>query len=596
MKQFLQIVYYTVSLTVTGIFILPGSGSASEPGLITGLTETHLLACLGIICFFLLVLSASTILLLSQYKKLNRQLAVREKRENGISPPTAGNDAEIQPTEKYNDLINTLQDGCVEFSFSGVVLNINNAVANIFNCKRSDLIGQHYAELLSVTDNTEIENVYKTIYRTGESAQIKNVEVTGMDNVKRIVEVSASLMNGENGTPEGFRGIFRDVTELIQAEMNQNLLKEQLQRSQQIEAIGALAGGIAHDFNNILMAIQGNASILLFNMKKDNVLYDKLTNIEACVNSGAELTQQLLGFAREKKSDPGILNFNTLVKETAETLRRTRKDVQLHEKLDPEIWDIEADPGQIRQVILSLFINSWQMGPEARELYVGTANRVLDKQSAVSPGLTEGHYAVITIANHNDESPDSPVDDSTGDIKTGINAGLGIISSSEIIKSYNGLIEFKKTGADKTSYTLYFPSLKNPATKKIEFVVTHEKGSGTVLFVDDEEMIIDVGKPMLEELGYEVLVARGGEEAIKVYEVHKGDIDLVILDMIMPKVDGGEVYNVLKKINPDVKTILSSGYSMDEQADTLIEKGCTGFIQKPFNLKGLSEKIGSLLN
>ncbi len=598
MKKLLQLLYAQTLLLITGILITPGVTLASDSQNVVWPVNPNLPMMLGIACIFLFLLLSYTFLINSQRKKLSRKLLAQKNEFLSLNdaPPARDFSNELnRANKKYNELLDTIQDGYIEIAINGVIITINSKITHIFNCGRDDLIGQHYTKLLSVTNNTEIKNVFKNIFTTGQPAQIKNVEIAGKDNVKRILEISASLMRDQNGKPEGFRGILRDVTKLTQAETNQNLLKAQLQRSQQIEAIGILAGGIAHDFNNLLMAIQGNISILLFNMKKDNLLYSKLINIETCVHSGAQLTKQLLGFSKGKKPSLSIVDINDLAEKASAKFKSTKKTIQIDKKLNPGIWNIEADSSQVQQVILNLFTNSLQTAPD-NKLSIETNNCYIDSTSADRLKIKEGRYVQIIISNSDRNIDEMPAVDNIAEIKTRINAGIGITSSSEVVKSYDGLIEFRSFNSDETSYIVYLPISGGKRKKEIETVVAQENGTGTVLFVDDEEMIIEVGKPMLEELGYDVLVARGGKEAIKVYEINKGKIDLVILDMVMPEINAGDVYSVLKKINPKVKTLLSSGYSLNEQADKLIENGCNGFIQKPFNLKRLSGQIKDVLN
>lgn len=589
---------YLLYCQLTGIGLTSGRAFAVDEHSSVYPIESHLPVFLGVAAFFFLLLLSYIFTLYIQRKKLSEALRSQSDEFQRLYKNTSATNISYELSHvhrKYNELLDTIQDGYVEFALNGDIININNTVANIFNCKRDNLIGQHYSRLLSVTKNTDIENAFKTIFKTGQPTQLKNVGVTGKDNITRIIEVSASLMTGGNGKAEGFRSIFRDVSELTKAETNQSLLKERLIRSQQVEAIGTLAGGIAHDFNNLLMAIQGNISILLFQMKKDNALYEKLINIETCVHSGAELTKQLLGFTPGKNSSITPININELAAETVETFKNTKKNIEIIEKFNADLRLIEADRNQIKQVILNLFINSWQTC-SGKKLFIETTNNNLNSKSADRLGIRKGLYVQITISNSDNNFSTATSAENIAGIKNNINAGIGIASSSEMIKSYKGLIEFKQLNSDKTSYTIYFPTPEKKQAQGFETVFSTKNTGGTVLFVDDEEMIIDVGKPMLEELGYNVLVARGGEEAIKVYEINKGKIDLVILDMIMPPLDVGKVYEILRDIDPKVKTILSSGYNLDNQVNMLIQNGCDGFIQKPFNLKRLASEIKEVLN
>jgi len=381
----------------------------------------------------------------------------------------------------------------------------------------------------------------------------------------------------------------------------QKRLETQLIQSQKIEAIGTLAGGIAHDFNNLLMGIQGNASLMLLDIDSSHPYYEKLENIEHCVQSGAELTRQLLGFARGGKYEVKPINFNELIKRTSMIFGRTKKEIKIYSKYQKYIWTVEADSEQIEHVLLNLYVNAWQAMPEGGELYLQSENVTLLDEEYVRPFNAEpGRYVKISITDTGegmDEETRKRVFDpffTTRDMGRG--TGLGLASAYGIIRNHGGIINIYSEKGEGTTFNIYLPASEKEVIEEKRLHEEVVKGTETFLLVDDEDMVINVGSKMLKEMGYKVFTARNGKEAIRLYEENKKGIDMVILDMIMPDIGGGEAYDKLKRINLGIKVLLSSGYSIDGQAKKILERGCDGFIQKPFNMKQLSQKIRIILD
>jgi PAS domain S-box-containing protein len=377
--------------------------------------------------------------------------------------------------------------------------------------------------------------------------------------VNSLYESEATISPVKNPAGEiiYYVSVQRDVTREVQ-------LEKQLRQAQKMEAIGTLAGGIAHDFNNLLLGIQGNISLSLLDLESDSALFDSLKKIEEYVQNGVELTRQLIGFARGGKYEVRLTDLNRLLKEQNLLFSRANKAVVFEDDLDPELWNVEADQDQIEQVILNIYMNALQAMPDGGTLSVGTENFTIDQDRFTPYRVKAGDYIKITIADTGigmDEKTQRRVFDPFFTTKEmGRGTGLGLASPQQLSVE--------------------------------EFSLGYE----TVLLVDDEEMIIDVGKRMLEKLGYKTLTAMNGAEAINIYQERGEKINLVILDMVMPKISGGETFDRLKQINPDINVILCSGYSIDGQATEILNRGCRAFIQKPFNLKMLSHHIRAVLN
>jgi nitrogen-specific signal transduction histidine kinase len=385
----------------------------------------------------------------------------------------------------------------------------------------------------------------------------------------------------------------RDISE-------QKRLEAQIQQVQKLEAIGTLAGGIAHDYNNLLMGILGNTSLMSLDIDPRHQHYEKLMNIEKYVQSGADLTKQLLGFAKGGKYEVKPIDISDLIEQSSEMFSRTKKEIRIHRKFQKDIWTVEVDPSQIEQVLLNLYVNAGQAMPGGGDLYLQTENVTFDENYAGSFSVKDGNYVKISVTDTGvgmDEKTLQRIFDpffTTKDMNRG--TGLGLASSYGIIKNHGGIIDAQSAIGWGATFNVCLPASKKEVIKEKQLDQETLKGNETVLLVDDEDMIIDVGSKILKSLGYRTLTAKDGEEAIEVYQANKSKIDVVILDVIMPGIGGGETYDGLKKINPKVKVLLSSGYSLDEQATEIMDRGCNGFIQKPFLIKQLSQKIRDILD
>jgi nitrogen-specific signal transduction histidine kinase len=378
-------------------------------------------------------------------------------------------------------------------------------------------------------------------------------------------------------------------------------LEVQFQHAQKMEAVGTLAGGIAHDFNNLLMGIQGYTSLMLLKIGADHPHYEKLRNIERYVQSGAELTRQLLGFARGGKYDVKATDLNDLVHTTAQMFGRTKKEIRIHENYQKDLWPAKADSGQVEQVLLNLFVNAWQAMPGGGDLYLETANVTLDATRVKPYKIPPGPYVRIGVRDSGlgmDEATRRRIFEPFFTTKEmGRGTGLGLASAYGIIQNHNGVIDVKSRPGAGTAFRILLPAstgclMRRPAPRTRNIL----QGPEGVLLVDDEKAMIEVGSEILQCLGYRVLVARSGQEAVEVYAENKDRIDIVILDMIMPGMGGGETFDKLKAADPGVKVLLSSGYSVKGEASDILARGCQGFIQKPFTIETLSGELRGILD
>ena len=386
--------------------------------------------------------------------------------------------------------------------------------------------------------------------------------------------------------------LYEDVTE-------RKKLEEQLYLAQRMEALGTLAGGMAHNFNNLLTGIMGNASLMLLNIDPTQPHYEKLKTIEKLVDSGSKLTRQLLGYARKGRYEIKPLDINQLLKETANAFDSTRKDIRVHQALAADLYGVHADQGQIEQILWNLYVNAADAMMSGGDLFIETRNITHDEFRRKPFTVKPGRYVLITVRDTGSGMDKKTMEHifepffTTKGLARG--TGLGLASVYGMVKAHGGYIDVDSREEAGTVFSIYLPA----SPRKVPDTQTRQggikKGKGTLLVVDDEDMVLKVNRELLEVAGYSVITARSGQEAIQLYRAHRDEVDLVILDLIMPGMGGGETYDQIKALDPQVRVLLSSGYSIDGQASEILKRGCDGFIQKPFKISDLSRRIQEVL-
>jgi len=474
----------------------------------------------------------------------------------------------------------------------GTIQYINPAFEQITGYLRSEVIDQNIELLHSETHD---DAFYRSIWDTLQRGEIWHgrLIVRVKDKTLRETETTISPVKDSTGDITNYVRVQRDVTHEVG-------LERQLRQAQKMEAIGTLAGGIAHDFNNLLMGIQGNVSLSLLETDSASALYQNLKKIEQLVQNGVDLTKQLLGFARGGKYDISLTDINQLLKEQNLMFGRTNKEVIFNGEYDSDLWNVEGDRGQIEQVIMNLYLNALQAMPGGGTLSVKTENHKIDEDQFRPYHVSAGNYIKITIADSGvgmDEKTQQRIFDPFFTTKEmGRGTGLGLASVYGIVKNHEGFINVWSQVNKGTRFEIYLPATEKTAAAQEKPHETLYKGKETVLLVDDEGMILDVGERMLNKLGYDVFTADNGADALEIYQKNKDIIDVTILDMVMPKMNGGAIYDRIKLVNPRAKVLLSSGYSLNGQATEILSRGCNGFIQKPFNMQSLSQNIRMVLD
>jgi two-component system cell cycle sensor histidine kinase/response regulator CckA len=471
---------------------------------------------------------------------------------------------------------------------TGRLIDVNDEFCKVTKYTREEVIGQTAAPLFYPQEDRD-----RFIRELQESGEVHGLEMDfrAKDGSIIIALMFSRLVRIADETL--ILTVFLDLTD-------RKRLEAQLLQAQKMESIGTLAGGIAHDFNNLLMGIQGNVSLMLMGMDPAHPDYERLKNIEKQIKSGARLTSHLLGYARKGKYEVKPINLNQLVRETSETFGRTKKEITIHQELTEDLFAVEADPGQIEQVLFNLYVNAADAMPGGGKLILKTMNATHKDMKGKLYEPKPGKYVLLTVTDTGtgmyQKTMGRIFDPFFTTKEMGRGTGLGLASAYGIISAHAGYIDVDSKRGRGTTLSIYLPASKKQVERVVRTRKLFAKGTGTILLVDDEEVVLEVGQELLEAMGYRVLTAKDGKGAIKVYRKNQDNIDIVVLDMVMPKMGGGEAHDRMKEINPNVKVLLSSGYSIDGEASEILERGCDGFIQKPFTMKQLSGKMREILD
>jgi PAS domain S-box-containing protein len=490
--------------------------------------------------------------------------------------------------ERYRKFFEGNLSGIYLADPEGRVIICNEVFAEILGYKTTEeVIGTYFRDYY--------KNPHQRPKLMDQFTQDKHLEQIELDLIRNDGTTVQCLLNAigrfdAQGELIEIQGYLMDITRM-------KSLEAQLLHAQKMESIGTMAGGVAHDFNNLLMGIMGNASLM---QTKKNVAgkdYQRLKNIEQLVQSGSDLTRQLLGFAKGGKYEVRTTNLNKLIHRSIKMFARTNKNIEVRTQLADDLKLVEADRSQIDQVLYNLYLNAWQAMDDGGRLSIKTRNLPLNNSTAAPYGLTPGDYVEVSVIDNGmgmDDKTQQRIFDpffTTKERERG--TGLGLASAYGIIKNHAGSITVKSKAMQGSCFILLLPaSQKNKVEGAPLSPARLVQGSETILLVDDEQGVLDAVGSMLRHLGYTVLEAADGQCAIEQFQNHHDAIDLVILDMVMPGISGKEAFEDFKQIDPDVKVLLCSGYTAGGQAAGIIKRGCMGFIQKPFTISQLSEKLG----
>ncbi|MBF0413724.1 MAG: response regulator, partial [Desulfamplus sp.] len=399
------------------------------------------------------------------------------------------------------------------------------------------------------------------------------------------------------------RLVIIDITELKQAELEKKRLEAQLHQSQKLESIGRLAGGVAHDFNNMLMVIIGYAEISLDSLDTSDPLHENLREIRNAAKRSADLTRQLLAFARKQTIAPIVLDINQTVESMLKMLEKLiGENINLHWQQGKDLWSVKVDSSQFDQILVNLCVNAKDAIDGIGNVLISTANVTCDKVYCSNHVYAiEGDYVLLTVSDDGvgmDKEILANIFEPFFTTKEfGKGTGLGLATVYGIVKQNNGFIDVHSEPGKGTTFKIYLPRhIENvPQIEKEDQKEPAVDGHETILLVEDEPVILTVGKIMLENLGYQVLTADLPIKAINIAKDHAGEIALLITDVVMPEMSGRDLAQNILSIIPHIKCLFMSGYTADIIAkDGILDEGMH-FIQKPFSRKELALKVRNAL-
>lgn len=501
--------------------------------------------------------------------------------------------------EKFSRVFMTVPD-CVAITRldDGYLIDVNTAFQQITGWSRDEAVGRLSRDINFWADLAERDYLRESLLDCGEVIN-REFKFNRKDGALRSGLYSARSIR--IGNDACLVIVVQDITELKKIEGERLRLEHQLLQVQKMDAIGQLAGGVAHDFNNILGIIQGNISLMLLKTESEDDNYPRLQRIDESVRRGADLTKQLLGFARGGKYELKTISVNELIEKSIRFFLETRKDIETDLKLYAGVHPVEADAGQLEQVLLNLYINAAHAMPGGGKIFIESSNISVYGDNADSTGLKEGNYVKVSVSDNGtgmDNDTLKRIFEPFFTTKTHSGGtGLGLASAYGIIRNHNGIINAYSEPGHGTTFNIYMPStykqvVADEEDKGMDLVC----GKGVILLVDDEQSIINTVTELLGALEYTVITALNGSDAISVFSEKKDFIDLIIMDMIMPGIKGTALLKKFREINPYVRVLLSSGYSMQDEIQKALENGCQGFIQKPYRLSDLAAMVHKILS
>lgn len=485
----------------------------------------------------------------------------------------------------------------------GEYIDVNDTFLKATGYSREEVIGHTALDLEIRKDPAERERIVELIKKQGS---VKNIDVKRR---LRSGEIRDMLLSAELLPVPGEEVIvvvLADITELKKSQKEKDDLESQLRQAQKMEAIGTLAGGIAHDFNNILTAIFGFGELLQVEMGEESQNRGYVDQILTAADRGQNLVKQILAFSRKVETEKKPLNLNHCVEEAVLLLKQTIPKmifIELHLKKGLNL--IEADPGQLEQIVMNLATNAKDAMPHGGKLVFETDNVVLSEDYCREHlESTPGEYVRLQVSDTGQgigkELLDQVFDPFFTTKDVGKGTGLGLSTVYGIVKAHNGFIYCYSEPGMGTNFRIYLPVLKkddaiSPPSRALEKEEL-KGGSETLLYVDDEESLRQLGSRSLSKMGYKVITASNGEEALKIYQKQIKDIDLVILDVSMPGMGGHKCLQELLKINPKAKVLIASGYTVNGQLKNILADGAAGYIAKPFEMIKMLKLIRSTLD
>lgn len=483
-----------------------------------------------------------------------------------------------------------VNEGLGLFDLEGTIIFVNESFLDTFGYERGEVIGKNIGSFFSPFIGYEFQlNILPASLKGGWNGELKAIRKDGKEIT---VFMSTSTVKDDDGQPVVVVAVLNDITLHKQ-------LEAQLRQSQKMEAIGQLAGGVAHDFNNLLTVIEGYIDLLKSKLNGNTSVDSYIKQMKKATERAVSLTRQLLTFSRRQVVQPKIIDVNKTIKELSKMLNRLiGEHIELITNLNHNVWKIKIDPNQFEQVLLNLIVNARDAMPKGGELIIETEQIKLDKNyQRFHPDVKPGDYVLIKVTDTGvgmSEEVQQRIFEPFFTTKgKGKGTGLGLATVYGIIKQNNGHIAVQSELEKGTTFSVYLPAIKAKSYQEENHVAnTHLRGSGQqILVVEDEYLVRELICDTLRNLGYKVLEAANGEQALKVFEQHADEIDLVLTDLIMPGINGKKLADRLKREKPDVRLLFMTGYDDNAISKQGMVAEDIDYISKPFSPAKLAKKL-----
>jgi len=491
--------------------------------------------------------------------------------------------------------LRSIGDAVITTDVNGSVIFMNPVAESLTGWRQKDAVRRPLKDVFNIIDEhtgEQIEDPVTRVLRDGVAVGLANNTVLiARDGTKRSIDDSGAPIRDGKGNIMGVVLVFRDITEKRRAE-------RELLKADKLESLGVLSGGIAHDFNNILTSILGNISIAKMFAKPGDKIFERLEEAENDCMRARVLTQKILTFSRGGAPIMKTAFISELLRDSA-SFALSGSNVRCEFSIPDDLWRIEVDEGQIAQAISNLIINASQAMPGGGVINLLAENIVVDEKQGIP--LNNGGYVKISVTDHGIGIPKEhfqQIFDPYYTTKRG-GSGLGLAIAYSIVKRHNGYIDVKSIPGKETTFSIYLPASPKEALAEKESGEKIRGGKGKILVMDDEKMIRDVVGDMLGILGYEAEFAKDGAEAVELYKKAEQSVrpfDAVIMDLTVPGGMGGkEAVRKLAEIDPEVKAIVSSGYSDDPVMADFRKYGFSNVVAKPYNIKELGDALYEVL-
>jgi two-component system, cell cycle sensor histidine kinase and response regulator CckA len=509
-----------------------------------------------------------------------------------------------QSEANYRAIFDSMNDAVAVHDIdTGQILDVNQKMCEMYGYTNEEARQLMVGDLSSGEPPYSQEQAQEWI-RKAANAETAVFEWHSKDKSGRLFWTEISLKRALIKGEPRLLAVVRDVTERKRSQEERELLRAQLLQAQKLEALGTLSGGIAHDFNNMLTIILGYSEMLLLETKGTDPSYQDLERIIQTAHKGADLVQRLLTFSKQKVINPRPLNLNSEIVQFETLLSRTiPKMIEIKLALSDDLATINADPVQVDQVLMNLAINAKDAMPEGGKFVIETRNVTLDEQFCrKNLDRKPGDYVLLAVSDTG-----AGIDDDTitrifdpffttkvRDSRKGTGLGLAVVKS--IVEQHGAYISCHSKPQEGTEFRIHFPAVGAEGGPKQILGCDPVYSNKTILLVDDEQLVRDLGERILTRAGYTVVTASNGKEALERYETSRENISLVILDLIMPEMSGKKCLEKLLKINPKAKIVIASGYNANHESDNFLKAGAKDFVNKPYDMQTLLQTVHHVLS